>query len=151
MSQSGRRFAATASGVEGHSPAFSQRRAAAVSLLRRSNAGLSDAILSGLGMWRGRFDWREGADRPRQGDFEVPWGRVIRRRQCTDRAVGIAVRLILRSRGEREGLGVIEEELAEAIAVEGGGDLVATLLGLLFGQDVADRVGRKRGDTRLPD
>ena len=59
------------------------------------------------------------------------------------------MRLILRSRGEAEGLGVIEQELAEAIAVEGGGDLITTLLILLFGQDVADRVGRERGDTGL--
>ena len=34
--------------VEGHSPAFSQRRTAAPLPPRRSNAGLSDTILSGL-------------------------------------------------------------------------------------------------------
>ena len=50
-------------GAEGRSPAFSQRRTTSSLRPRRSNAGLSDAILSGLGTWRGRFDWREGADK----------------------------------------------------------------------------------------
>lgn len=46
---------------------------------------------------------------------------------------------------------MIEQELTEAVAVEGSSDLIAALMVLLFGQDIADPVGSKRGYAGMRD